>query len=339
MKAFLTAALIGSAAVLAVPQVSNAFSLTSMLGVHERQSAEQGGAADAGNGRNMVMAQAADGAVRMQQLEEEVRKLTGRVQDLNYQLLQTQEQIRQMQKDNEFRFQRLEGAAGLGGGAGTGTSAAPTPPAANDHTQNMAAPSAGTAQASRALPGVEAGTTASTTTAPNVPGRGAPPKSLGTVTFDANGKIIGDSMAAPGANASGTQTASLPSSSSPQDIYRAAYNQLLNGNYKAAENGFHDYIDVFPDGPQASDAAYWLGESQFSQGKFNDAARTFLDAHQKYPKAKKAPETLLKLGMALAALNNQDTACATYSEVLKRYPDVSAEVRRKVAREEKRTGC
>ena len=43
--------------------------------------------------------------------------------------------------------------------------------------------------------------------------------------------------------------------------------------------------------------------------------------------------------MALAALNNQDTACATYREVLKRYPRASPSVRQKVASEEKRTGC
>ena len=66
-----------------------------------------------------------------------------------------------------------------------------------------------------------------------------------------------------------------------------------------------------------------MGEAQYSQGKFNDSAKTFLNAHQAYGKSPKAPEMLLKLGMSLAALDNKDTACATLREVGKRYPKAS----------------
>ena len=179
--------------------------------------------------------------------------------------------------------------------------------------------------------------TASTSGGDN--GAGAPPETLGTMTLDPNGKPVGLSMGTPGSNASGPDVASLPPDASPDDIYRAAYGQLMNGKYAAAKKGFHDYLDIYPDGPKAADATFWMGESEFSLGEFDKAAKTFLDAHRKYPKAEKAPETLLKLGMALAALNNQDTACATYREVLKRYPRASPSVRQKVASEEKRTGC
>ena len=325
MKTIWKALLAGSVAICLVSQDAAAFSLSSVLGRGNDAAEAQGGHAVQ---RPVLMAQASDATVRMGQLEEEVRKLTGQVQDLNYQLLQMQEQMRQMQKDNEFRFQRLEGGAG---------SPARTGNAGNDRSQSMSPPPASGTASSERLPGVENGATASTSD-----GRdrsGAPPQSLGTMTLGPDGKPLGRTMEAPGANASGPDVASLPSSGSPDDIYRSAYNQVLNGNYKAAESGFRDYLDIFPDGPKAADAAFWLGESQFSLGEFDKAAKTFLDAHQKYPKAEKAPETLLKLGMALAALNNQDTACATYREVLKRYPRASPSVRQKVASEEKRTGC
>ena len=69
-----------------------------------------------------------------------------------------------------------------------------------------------------------------------------------------------------------------------------------------------------------------MGEAQYSQGKFNDSAKTFLNAHQAYSKSPKAPEMLLKLGMSLAALDNKDTACATLREVNKRYPKASQAV-------------
>ena len=58
---------------------------------------------------NILVAQNADAASRALQLEEEVRSLNGKVEDLNFQLLQLQETLRKMQEDNEFRFQELEG--------------------------------------------------------------------------------------------------------------------------------------------------------------------------------------------------------------------------------------
>src|SRR6218665_338072 len=45
---------------------------------------------------------------RIGQLEEEVRQLNGRIEEMSFQLLQMQEQIRKFQEDNEFRFQDLE---------------------------------------------------------------------------------------------------------------------------------------------------------------------------------------------------------------------------------------
>lgn len=327
MKAILRTLLIGSVALLIAPQMSNAFSLRSAI--DDATSTSQPVRPPVGVGtkdRNVILAQAGDATVRVGQLEEEVRKLNGKLEDLGYQMLQMQEQMRQMQKDNEFRFQRLEG--GSGGGTATTTG--------GDHTENTTPPAPDVDLSQGALPGVSSSTTASTSS----DGLGAPPRPLGTMSVDQNGNSVGGSIAPPRGNYDGTQTAALPPQpSSPEDIYRNSYDLMLKGRYKQAEQGFKDYLDILPDGPKASDASFWLGESEFSQGKFNEAAKTFLDAHQKYPKADKAPETLLKLGMSLAALDNRDTACATYGEVLKRYPKASPSVRKKVASERDRAGC
>ena len=52
------------------------------------------------------LAQAGD--PRITALEEQVRALSGTIEELNFQILQMQEQMRKMQEDNEFRFQELE---------------------------------------------------------------------------------------------------------------------------------------------------------------------------------------------------------------------------------------
>ncbi|RVD21028.1 tol-pal system protein YbgF, partial [Mesorhizobium sp. M4A.F.Ca.ET.020.02.1.1] len=38
-------------------------------------------------------------------LEDQLRQMNGKIEELNFQILQMQEQIRKQQEDNEFRFQ------------------------------------------------------------------------------------------------------------------------------------------------------------------------------------------------------------------------------------------
>ena len=56
-------------------------------------------------------AQASDPIQRINQLEEDNRRLNGKLEELSFQVLQLQEQLRKTQEDNEFRFKDLEGGA------------------------------------------------------------------------------------------------------------------------------------------------------------------------------------------------------------------------------------
>ncbi len=291
-----------------------------------------------GNG-NVVLTQAMD--PRVGQLEEQIRNLNGRIEEMSYQLLQMQEQLRKTQEDNEYRFQDLEN----GKGGASGKSGALDKPV-----------DGGAADRQTASNGVPADQTAGagTASADNGDGPGAQPQELGSIRFDENGNPIGaeanpdlDNRSAstgdtlPGVDsglpqASQSATASLDK---PEDLYQSAYGHVLAGDYQVAEREFRDYLDIFPNSEKAADANFWLGEAQYSQGNYNDAAKTFLNAHQTYGKSKKAPEMLLKLGMSLAALDNRETACATLREVTKRYPNASKAVKSKVSSEQSRLSC
>jgi tol-pal system protein YbgF len=252
---------------------------------------------------SVILAQAGDPLFRIGQLEEQVRSLNGRIEELGFQLLQMQEQMRQMQEDNEFRFQELEKSNGQRSDVGSGV------------TQ----------------PGIEPSTTASTATGGQ--GTGAPPTDLGSIQINPNGDLIGGIIEP---LQPGGETASL---NSPDDLYQAGYNHMLTGDYALAEQVFADYIAAFPDGARAADAMFWLGEAQYSQGRYQESAKTFLDVHKQHPQADKAPDSLLKLGMSLAKLDNRETACATLREVLIRYPGASAAVRAKVSEEQQLASC
>ncbi len=290
----------------------------------------------------VVMAQAGDSSVRIQQLEETIRQLNGRIEEMSFQLLQMQEQLRKTQEDNEFRFQELEksenGAAGKPAVANSGPAQTTVPePPADDVARIVDTPPAAGGDARTA----------------------APETVLGSIEFDQNGNPqavtrndIDNSSGLPGVDtgpglpsqgqdqartpAREPQTASLGSES---DVYQVAYNHILSGDYALAEQEFTQYLADYPEGARSADASFWLGEAQYSQGKFNESAKTFLNAHQTYGKSPKAPEMLLKLGMSLAALDNNETACATLTEVKKRYPDASRAVLTKVSSEQKRLSC
>jgi tol-pal system protein YbgF len=254
----------------------------------------------------VIRVQAADPSLQIQQLEETIRTLNGKVEDMSFQLLQMQEQMRKTQEDNEFRFQELENgkAGGKSGALEKPESEADTQKA--EATPDKSAPAAG---------------------------------QLGEIKLDANGNPIGaTASAAPGANATGA-TGAASVSGAPDDVYQTAYSHVLSGDYRLAEQEFRDYLDIFPKSDKAADAYFWLGESQYSLGKYNEAAKTFIAAHKAYPNAPKAPESLLKLGMSLAALDNKDMACATMREVGKQYPKASKPVKTKVTSEMAKLAC
>lgn len=295
----------------------------------------------AGKG-NVVLAQAMD--PRVGPLEEQIRTLNGRIEEMSYQLLQMQEQIRKAQEDNEYRFQDLES----GKGGAKGKSGALDKPVDGG--------SAGQQTATNEVPADDTAGTDSQSASNG--GTGAQPQELGSIRFDENGNpigaannpdlnnqsaAIGNDNELPGvdggSNLPGASESSTASLDNPDDLYNVAYGHVLTGDYQMAEREFRDYLDIFPKGEKAADANFWMGEAQYSQGNYNDAAKTFLNAHQTFSKSKKAPEMLLKLGMSLAALDNRETACATLREVGKRYPNASKAVKGKVASEQSRLSC
>lgn len=295
------------------------------------------------------MAQAGD--PRITALEEQIRSLAGTVEELNFQILQMQEQMRKMQEDNEFRFQELEqkktdaGSSGQDGVA----SAVPADPA----------PQPSTGQAQGAVPSVEeiiVEEDAQQTGAPT----GEPERTFGTITFDEKGNVTGGSVGdqaaeepvgastpldpviaedASPAKPDETVVAALPTSDDPDELYRNSYEFILSGDYGTAEAGFRNHITRFPDDPKTADAHFWLGESLLGQKKYRDAAEVFLAANKEYPSSKKAPDMLLKLGVSMAGLDQHDVACATFAEIGKRYPDIGGPLKQRVKQEQALAAC
>lgn len=106
----------------------------------------------------------------------------------------------------------------------------------------------------------------------------------------------------------------------PQAMYQAAYGDYLKHNYDIAILGFQQYLQSFPDTELSDNAAYWIGECYFGQGKFQPAIDQFDALQQRYPRSDKTASAWLKKGYALLELSQKQAGIAQLRKVIKDYP-------------------
>jgi tol-pal system protein YbgF len=133
-------------------------------------------------------------------------------------------------------------------------------------------------------------------------------------------------------------TAALPGDDA-HSLNEKGHGALTQNDYAGAEVAFRQLIESYPKDPLAADAQYWIGESFYRRGQYKAAADAFLSGYKKYKSGDKAPETLLKLGMSLAALGQKDAACSTFGELKTKFPKAPETVRDEVKAEQKKARC
>ena len=125
---------------------------------------------------------------------------------------------------------------------------------------------------------------------------------------------------------------------SPEALYERSNESLLRRQFGDAEAGFSTFLSKYPDHSLAGSAQYWLGETFYAQGDFKRAAQTFLQGYKNYPKSRRAPDSLLKLGLSLRKLDQQEQACAALASVGTEFPR-AVEAKKRAQAELKRAGC
>jgi tol-pal system protein YbgF len=240
--------------------------------------------------------------VRLAQLEEEIRRLTGRIEQLEFGQRALGERIDRLVQDLDQRLLVLEG----GGGAGA----------------------RGAAALERTAPPAPGGEAAAAAEVP--PGGEAP---LGSVPQSA---LLGLPRPEPGSIAPPPKTTNLP----PQQQYDSAMQLLRAGDYAGAEGGLQLFLELNPDHALASNAAYWLAETHYVRKDYAAAAAAFARNYRVYGKDDtKAPDNLLKLGMSLGSIQETDKACRTFDELAREFPNAPAHIQQALLRERGRADC
>ena len=281
---------------------------------------------------------AANQEVRIQQLEGQIRSLNGQLEQMNYRVQQMSDRLDKLVEDMDFRLRQLEGGGAPQAqgqqGAGesqmqTATNAPESPPMQGNTGASQTQSSAGTGQ----------------------------PKTLGTMPqsqYDtqtqqlnqnadpaAAAAAAGKSGTPPENNqqaAAGNQPYALPGANADEQ-YQYAFDLMRQTKYDEAEKALSTFVDDYPDHPLAGNASYWLGEAYYVRKDYNNAALTFAQTFQKYPQSGKAPDSLLKLGMSLAALGETADACKALHELKVRYPKAPEGTKQRAAKEWAKNGC
>lgn len=294
---------------------------------------------------------AANQEIRIQQLEGQIRDLNGQLEQMNFRVQQMTDRLDKLVADVDFRLRQVEGGgapatAGDQGAADTQnqTAAAPEQPATtssnsgavNQNQSASGATSSGTGQ----------------------------PRTLGTLSqgqYDAQKQQLnqnadaGAAAAAAGkSGTSGTSTGNADQNNeqaaagtapyalqgtTPDEQYQFAFDLMRQTKYADAERALGTFVDEYPDHPLAGNASYWLGETYYVRKDYNNAALTFAETFKKFPQSAKAPDSLLKLGMSLAALGETADACKALHELTARYPKASDAVKERAAKERAKNGC
>lgn len=106
----------------------------------------------------------------------------------------------------------------------------------------------------------------------------------------------------------------------PVQLYDAATQDLTQGRYPLALEGYRDFLRRFPNVELADDAQYGIGECFFAQAAFDSAAVEYAQVPAKWPDGNRVPPALYKLGLSQERLGRNEDSRKTLQDLVRRFP-------------------
>jgi tol-pal system protein YbgF len=137
----------------------------------------------------------------------------------------------------------------------------------------------------------------------------------------------GNAPADASAGAPGGQTGPLGSvevPESPTRIFNAAMGDYMSSNHmENAIDGFNEFLQKYPNSPQASEAQFFLGEAYFSSkpGKFKEAIDAYGKLIANYKDSPRVPEAYYKQALSYQNLGQRAEQVRILQLIVKQYPE------------------
>jgi tol-pal system protein YbgF len=116
------------------------------------------------------------------------------------------------------------------------------------------------------------------------------------------------------------QTAARPPDKTA--LYALGRQKLELGDEAGARQLFAEFVQRYKNDELAPNAQYWIGESLFGEGRYNDAIVEFQKVIKDYKTSDKVPDALLKIGMSFQAQKDCKNALLFYEEVTQAHKGV-----------------
>lgn len=107
----------------------------------------------------------------------------------------------------------------------------------------------------------------------------------------------------------------------PDQVYNAALNDFLMGNYDLAIEGFQDFLTNFRDTELSDNALYYIGVAYQTQGRVDQAIQAYEQLINLYPKADKLAAAHYKRATALQQLQKNADAIDAFRKIVQLFPD------------------
>lgn len=261
---------------------------------------------------------AADTLVHVTSLEGELRGLTGAIEEIRHKVDTVGRRLDKLVEDVDFRLAAIERTLSEATAMATQKLAAFEPEAGSPSTGTAPADSTNQVAGPSGVPGV-----------------------LGTIPVDNLPQVATTVQTA--AVAPEAPKSMLPDGT-PKERYDFALGLLREGLLQPkalarAEQAFEEFLTAHAGHNLVDNARYWLGESFYVRGDYNQAAAVFVEGYKASPAGVKAPDNLLKLGMSLSRLSRGDEACATFQELNQKFSDLGDGIKMRAQKEWQRAGC
>ncbi|MCB9521258.1 MAG: tol-pal system protein YbgF [Myxococcales bacterium] len=181
----------------------------------------------------------------------------------------------------------------------------------------------GSAPASATRP-VGVGSSARSSVTGNGP-RAQPPVDVGGARLPVVPVPTTVAAAAPGpsAPAPSEESRAVPlaaTNEAPLAVYRRAVDQFNNAEYEASLGTLQQFVQMGPEPDYMDNALFWMGESLYGLGRYDEALRYFQRVVSEYPDGNKVPHALLKEALTWERLDNLSRARDVLSALVETYP-------------------
>ncbi|HPX51477.1 MAG: tol-pal system protein YbgF [Desulfomonilia bacterium] len=109
-----------------------------------------------------------------------------------------------------------------------------------------------------------------------------------------------------------------------KSLFETGVEKYRAGKLPEALSDFSSFLSSNPEPALAAETHFWIGETLYAQGKYEDAVLKYDLVAKKYAKSQKVPDCLLKQGMAFHKMGDSETGNIILKKLIQGYSSTEA---------------